>query len=99
MLVQSILLQCVYVFQELRTTTLRTIQKKYVDLARAPKEEIIDPHYYTVKEAMEKYQITRDQIDKYLRRYNITKVREGKIIKIPRVEFDDFMEARKAKKK
>ena len=73
--------------------------KKYVDLARAPKEEIVDPHYYTVKEAMEKYQITRDQIDKYLRRYNITKVREGKIIKIPRVEFDDFMEARKAKKK
>ena len=48
---------------------------------------------------MEKYQITRDQIDKYLRRYNIAKIREGKIIKIPRVEFDNFMEARKAKKK
>lgn len=83
----------------IKDNSITYYSKKYVDLARAPKETKIDPNYYTVKEAMDTYSITRDQIDKYLRRYNISKVREGKTIKISRVEFDTFMKDRIAKKK
>ena len=47
--------------------------KKHVDIAKgiaAPEE----PQYYTVAEAMEKFNLTRDQLYHYAKYHNISKV-------------------------
>ena len=51
--------------------------KKHVDIAKgvaAPEE----PLYYTVAEAMEKFNLTRDQLYHYAKYHNIPKVKKGK---------------------
>lgn len=51
--------------------------KKHVDIVKgitAPEE----PQYYTVAEAMEKFNLTRDQLYHYAKYHNIPKVKKGK---------------------
>jgi len=46
--------------------------------------------YYSVKQIMEKYHMTRDRVDHYLRYYKVPRIRVGKIIMVPCKEFDDL---------
>ena len=65
--------------------------KKHFDIAKgiATPEE---PQYYTIPEAMEKYNLTRDQLYHYVKYHNITRIKVGKYTKIVRVELDKFFE-------
>ena len=65
--------------------------KKHFDIAKGiaiPEE----PHYYTIPEAMEKYNLTRDQLYHYVKYHNITRIKVGKYTKILRSELDKFFE-------
>lgn len=48
--------------------------------------------YYTVPEAMEKFNMSRDQIYHYVKYHNIPKVKVGKFVKISRPELDQVLE-------
>ena len=65
--------------------------KKHFDIAKgiATPEE---PQYYTIPEAMEKYNLTRDQLYHYVKYHNITRIKVGKYTKILRPELDKFFE-------
>ena len=65
--------------------------KKHFDIAKglATPEE---PQYYTIPEAMEKYNLTRDQLYHYVKYHNITRIKVGKYTKILRSELDEFFE-------
>ncbi len=65
--------------------------KKHFDIAKgiATPEE---PQYYTIPEAMEKYNLTRDQFYHYVKYHNITRIKVGKYTKILRSELDKFFE-------
>lgn len=65
--------------------------KKHFDIAKgiATPEE---PQYYTIPEAMEKYNLTRDQLYHYVKYHNITRIKVGKYSKILRSELDKFFE-------
>ena len=65
--------------------------KKHFDIAKgiATPEE---PQYYTIPEAMEKYDLTRDQLYHYVKYHNITRIKVGKYTKILRSELDKFFE-------
>ena len=65
--------------------------KKHFDIAKgiATPEE---PQYYTIPEAMEKYNLTRDQLYHYVAYHNITRIKVGKYTKILRSELDKFFE-------
>ena len=65
--------------------------KKHFDIAKgiATPEE---PQYYTIPEAMEKYNLTRDQLYHYVKYHNITRFKVGKYTKILRSELDKFFE-------
>lgn len=65
--------------------------KKHFDIAKglATPEE---PQYYTIPEAMEKYNLTRDQLYHYVKYHNITRIKAGKYTKILRSELDKFFE-------
>ena len=65
--------------------------KKHFDIAKgiATPEE---PQYYTIPEAMEKYNLTRDQLYHYVKYHNITRIKVGKYTKILRYELDKFFE-------
>ena len=65
--------------------------KKHFDIAKgiATPEE---PQYYTIPEAMEKYNLTRDQLYHYVKYHNITRIKVGKYAKILRSELDKFFE-------
>lgn len=68
--------------------------KKHVDIAKgitAPEE----PQYYTVAEAMEKFNLTRDQLYHYARYHNIPKVKKGKYTLISKPELDKLLAAPK----
>lgn len=68
--------------------------KKHVDIAKgvaAPEE----PKYYTVPEAMEKFNLTRDQLYHYATYHNIPKVKEGKYTLISKAELDKLLAAPK----
>ena len=68
--------------------------KKHVDIAKgvaAPEE----PQYYTVAEAMEKFNLTRDQLYHYAKYHNIPKVKKGKYTLISKPELDKLLEAPK----
>ena len=68
--------------------------KKHFDIAKgiaAPEE----PQYYTIPEAMEKYNLTRDQLYHYVKYHNITRIKVGKYTKILRFELDKFFEPSK----
>ena len=68
--------------------------KKHVDIAKgvAPPEE---PQYYTVAEAMEKFNLTRDQLYHYAKYHNIPKVKKGKYTLISKPELDKLLAAPK----
>jgi excisionase family DNA binding protein len=51
----------------------------------------VEPEYYTVQEAMEKYNITRDQLYHYVKYHKIPKMKIGKFIKIERASFDKVL--------
>ena len=64
--------------------------KKHVDIAKgvaAPEE----PKYYTVPEAMEKFNLTRDQLYHYATYHNIPKVKKGKYTLISKAELDKLL--------
>ncbi len=65
--------------------------KKHFDIAKgiATPEE---PQYYTIPKAMEKYNLTRDQLYHYVKYHNITRIKVGKYTKILRSELDKFFE-------
>ena len=65
--------------------------KKHFDISKgiATPEE---PQYYTIPEAMEKYNLTRDQLYHYVKYHNITRIKVGKYTKILRSELDKFFE-------
>ena len=68
--------------------------KKHVDIAKgvaAPEE----PQYYTVAEAMEKFNLTRDQLYHYAKYHNIPKVKKGKYTLISKPELDRLLAAPK----
>lgn len=68
--------------------------KKHVDIAKgvaAPEE----PKYYTVPEAMEKFNLTRDQLYHYATYHNIPKVKKGKYTLISKAELDKLLAAPK----
>ena len=68
--------------------------KKHVDIAKgiaAPEE----PQYYTVAEAMEKFNLTRDQLYHYATYHNIPKVKKGKYALISKAELDKLLAAPK----
>ena len=61
--------------------------KKHVDIAKGisqPEETL----YYTVAEAMEKVNLTRDQLYHYVKWHHISKVKKGKYTFINRAELD-----------
>ena len=65
--------------------------KKHFDIAKGiatPEEQ----QYYTIPEAMEKYNLTRDQLYHYVKYHNITRIKVGKYTKILRSELDKFFE-------
>ena len=68
--------------------------KKHVDIAKgiATPEE---PQYYTVAEAMEKFNLTRDQLYHYAKYHNISKVKKGKYTLISKPELDKLLAAPK----
>lgn len=68
--------------------------KKHVDIAKgvATPEE---PKYYTVPEAMEKFNLTRDQLYHYATYHNISKVKKGKYTLISKPELDKLLAAPK----
>ena len=65
--------------------------KKHFNIAKgiATPEE---PQYYTIPEAMDKYNLTRDQLYHYVKYHNITRIKVGKYTKILRSELDKFFE-------
>lgn len=68
--------------------------KKHVDIAKGiaiPEE----PQYYTVAEAMEKFNLTRDQLYHYAKYHNIPKVKKGKYTLISQPELDKLLAAPK----
>ena len=68
--------------------------KKHVDIVKgitAPEE----PQYYTVAEAMEKFNLTRDQLYHYAKYHNIPKVKKGKYTLISKPELDRLLAAPK----
>lgn len=64
--------------------------KKHVDIAKgiAKPEETM---YYTVAEAMEKFNLTRDQLYHYVKWHHISKVKKGKYTFISRTELDKLL--------
>lgn len=64
--------------------------KKHVDIAKgiAKPEETM---YYTVAEAMEKFNLTRDQLYHYVKWHHISKVKKGKYTFISRAELDKLL--------
>ena len=54
--------------------------------------EATAPSYYTVKEAMAKYGLTRDQLYHYTKQHNIPKVKQGRNILISQRELDEALQ-------
>lgn len=65
--------------------------KKHFDIAKGIATPV-EPKYYTIPEAMEKYNLTRDQLYHYVKYHNITRIKVGKYTKILRSELDKFFE-------
>lgn len=65
--------------------------KKHFDIARG---EVVppEPEYYTMKEAMAKFNLTADALSHHIRRNKITKIKEGRYIKISKSELDQLFE-------
>ena len=71
--------------------------KKHFDIAKGiaiPEE----PQYYTIPEAMDKFNLTRDQLYHYVKYHNITRIKVGKYTKISKSELDEFLAPPQIKK-
>ena len=68
--------------------------KKHFDIAKGIAQPD-EPQYYTVAEAMAKFNLTRDQLYHYSKYHNIPRVKVGKYVKISRPELDKIFEAPK----
>lgn len=68
--------------------------KKHFDIAKGIAQPD-EPQYYTVAEAMAKFNLTRDQLYHYAKYHNIPRVKVGKYIKISRPELDKLFETPK----
>lgn len=68
--------------------------KKHFDIAKGIAQPD-EPQYYTVAEAMAKFNLTRDQLYHYAKYHNIPRVKVGKYVKISRSELDKLFEAPK----
>lgn len=68
--------------------------KKHFDIAKGIAQPD-EPQYYTVAEAMAKFNLTRDQLYHYAKYHNIPRVKVGKYVKISRPELDKIFEAPK----
>lgn len=66
--------------------------KKHFDIAKGIAQPD-EPQYYTVAEAMAKFNLTRDQLYHYAKYHNIPRVKVGKYVKISRPELDKLFEA------
>ena len=65
--------------------------KEHTDIAKSIAEPI-NIQYYTPKEAMEKYNLTRDALYHYVKYHNIPKIKEGRCIKISKVHLDELFD-------
>lgn len=63
---------------------------KYVEAAKGVLDKAA-PSYYTVREAMEKFGLTRDQIYQYTKRYNVPKLKLGRNVLISQQELDEVL--------
>lgn len=63
--------------------------KKHFDIAKGV-AVADEPEYYTMAEAMGKFNMTRDQLYHYIKTYGITKVKTGRTIKISKQELDNL---------
>lgn len=63
---------------------------KHVEAAKGVLDKAA-PSYYTVREAMEKFGLTRDQLYHYTKHYNVSKVKQGRNILISQQELDEVL--------
>lgn len=68
--------------------------KKHFDIAKSVTQPE-EPQYYSVAEAMAKFNLTRDQLYHYAKYHNIPRVKVGKYTKISRPELDKLFETPK----
>lgn len=68
--------------------------KKHIDrhFDRLVREKQLVPEYYTVEEAMAKYNLTRDTLYHHIRYNDIPKIKDGRYIKISKPELDAIFE-------
>lgn len=71
--------------------------KKHFDISKGVAEPE-KPQYYTIPEAMEKFNLTRDQLYHYVKYHNITRIKVGKYTKISKSELDEFLAPPQIKK-
>ena len=71
--------------------------KKHFDIAKGVAEPE-KPQYYTIPEAMEKFNLTRDQLYHYVKYHNITRIKVGKYTNISKPELDEFLAPPQIKK-
>ena len=71
--------------------------KKHFDIAKGVAEPE-KPQYYTIPEAMDKFNLTRDQLYHYVKYHNITRIKVGKYTKISKSELDEFLAPPQIKK-
>lgn len=69
--------------------------RKHVDQVKQAQKakQMANPEYYTMKEAMDKYKLSRDQVYQYCRYHDITKVKRGKYTFIDKIQFDELLAA------
>ena len=63
---------------------------KHVEAAKGVLDKAA-PSYYTVREAMEKFGLTRDQLYQYTKRYNVPKLKQGRNVLISQQELDEVL--------
>ena len=71
--------------------------KKHFDIAKGVAEPE-KPQYDTIPEAMEKFNLTRDQLYHYVKYHNITRIKVGKYTKLSKSELDEFLAPPQIKK-
>ena len=67
--------------------------KLHFDLSKQTAEDN-SSEYYTVQEAMKKYNLTRDSVYGILQFHEIKREKKGRFVRFLKVEFDHIMEAR-----
>ena len=65
--------------------------KKHFEVAKGYSEQE-EPEYYTIEEAIAKFNVTRDVLYYYTKTYNLLKVKVGKYIKISKKELDKIFD-------